>query len=438
MGDNNMKLTRRAVLGGAVLATTGLTNVTLALAADPIKVWHHGGRGDGERGRMEQLIKDWNAANPTMPAVLEIQPEGAYNEQVQAAAASGGLPDLLDFDGPNYANYVWSGYLQPLNGLVSDAVIADVIPSLIAQGTYAPDGKLYSLGMGDSGLAIWGRKSLLEKASVRIPKGVDDAWTMAEFEDALAKLQKVEGIKYALDIKANYGQGEWYTYGFSPIVQSFGGDLIDRTTWKAEGAINGPKAVEAMTHFAGWVKAGYVAPKSEGDDSFYGKKISALSFVGHWMWPAHSKALGDDLVLLPMPNWGGKHVTGNGGWCWGITKSAKDPAATGKLLEFFMSTKNVGDMMQAMGGVPGVKSAAANVDLYKKGGPLSLYLDQLGSGMGYPRPAHPAYPTITGAFAKAVADIIDGKDVKASLAVAAKAIDQNVADNKGYPPFSKI
>ena len=90
---------------------------------------------------MEALIKEWNAANPDMPAVLEVQPEGAYNEQVQAAAASGGLPDLLDFDGPNYANYVWSGYLQPLNGLVSDATIADVIPSLIAQGKYAPDGK---------------------------------------------------------------------------------------------------------------------------------------------------------------------------------------------------------------------------------------------------------------------------------------------------------
>ena len=62
---------------------------------------------------MEALVKEWNAANPDMQAVLEVQPEGAYNEQVQAAAASVGLPDLLDFDGQNYANYVWSGYLQP-------------------------------------------------------------------------------------------------------------------------------------------------------------------------------------------------------------------------------------------------------------------------------------------------------------------------------------
>ena len=433
-----MKLTRRAVLGGAVLATTGLTNVTLALAADPIRVWTHGGKGDGERAILDGMIADWNKLHADMPASLEAQPEGAYNEQVQAAAASGGLPDLLDFDGPNYANYVWSGFLSPLNDVISKEKMDDVIPSLIAQGTYAPDGKIYGIGAGDSGLAIWGRKSILDKAGVRIPKGVDDAWTMAEFEDALAKLQKVEGIKYALDIKANYGQGEWYTYGFSPIVQSFGGDLIDRTTWKAEGAINGPKAVEAMTHFAGWIKAGYVAPKSEGDDSFYGKKTAALSFVGHWMWGAHSKALGDDLVLITMPNWGGKHVTGNGGWCWGITKSSKQAENTGKLLEFLLSTDNVAKLMSSAGGVPGVKSAAPKVDLYKEGGALNLYLAQLNSGMGYPRPAHPAYPTITAAFAKAVADMIDGKDVKASLDEAAKKIDQDITDNKGYPPFSKI
>jgi multiple sugar transport system substrate-binding protein len=88
------KLTRRTAILGALMASTAFGGV--ALAADPIKVWHHGGRGDGERGRMEALIKEWNEKNPTIPAVLEVQPEGAYNEQVQAAAASGGLPDLLD------------------------------------------------------------------------------------------------------------------------------------------------------------------------------------------------------------------------------------------------------------------------------------------------------------------------------------------------------
>ena len=407
-----------------------------ALSADVLRVWHHGGRADNERERMNALVDKWNKANPSMPAKLEIQPEGSYNEQVQAAALSGNLPDLMDLDGPNYANYVWSGYLAPMNGLVSKKTIDDMLPSLISQGTYPPDGKVYCLGQGDSGLSIWGRKSLLTAAKVRIPKGVDDAWTLAEFEDALAKLKAQPGIKYALDVKLNYGQGEWYTYGFSPWVQSMGGDLIDRKSWKAEGTMNGPAAVKALTLLQGFVKKGYIAPASEGDDSFYGKKTAALSYVGHWMWPAHSKAFADDLVLLPMPKFGAKAVTGNGGWAWAINGKGKQKEATGKLLEFLLSTDNVAELSTAMGGVPGVKSAAPKVDLYKAGGPLALYIDQLAK-VSVARPAHPAYPTITGAFAKAVSDVVDGNDVKGALDKAAKKVDDDIADNKGYKPFGK-
>ncbi len=425
------KLTASLVVAGAVSLLAGS-----AWAGD-IKVWHHGGKGDGEREKIGKMLEEWNAAHPDSKATLEILPEGAFNEQVQAAALAGNLPDLLDFDGPNYANYVWSGYLLPLNDIVGKATIDNMIPSLIAQGTYGPDGKLYSLGMGDSGLGLWGNKAMLTKAGVRIPKGTDDAWTLAEFEDALAKL-KASGIATPLDVKLNYGKGEWYTYGFSPIIQSMGGDLINRTTWKSGGTLDGDAAVNAMTHFQSWVKNGYVVPAAAGDDAFYGKKAAAISFVGHWMWPAHSKALGDDLVLIPMPKWGDKQVTGNGGWCWGVTAKAKDPAMVGKLVEFLLSDKILGPFMESQGGPPGTKSITAASKLYGQGGKLQVYADQLSKGIGFPRPVHPAYPIITAAFAAAVADIVDGKDVKASLSKAAADIDQNIADNKGYPPFGKM
>lgn len=431
-----MKLRTLAKLTSGLLLASALAGFAGGAIAGDIKVWHHGGRGDGEREKIAKMLEAWSTAHPESKAVLEILPEGAYNEQVQAAALAGNLPDLLDFDGPNYANYVWSGYLTPLNEIVGKATLDNVIPSLIAQGTYGPDGKLYSLGMGDSGLGLWGNKAMLTKAGVRIPKGVEDAWTLAEFEDALAKL-KTSGVATPLDVKLNYGKGEWYTYGFSPIIQSMGGDLIDRTAWKSTGTLDGAASVDAMTHFQSWVKAGYVVPGAAGDDSFYAKKTSAISFVGHWMWPAHSKGLGDDLVLIPMPKWGAKQLTGNGGWCWGVTKSSKDPKAVGALIEYLLSDPVLGPFMESQGGPPGTKSVTAASKLYGKGGALQVYADQLSGGIGFPRPVHPAYPVITAAFAQAVADIVDGKDVKSALSKAAADIDQNIADNNGYPPFGK-
>ncbi|MBX2878317.1 MAG: sugar ABC transporter substrate-binding protein [Granulosicoccus sp.] len=423
-----LKLTATA----ALLATLTLSNA--ALAADII-VWHHGGRGDGERETIQKQIVEWNRQNEDK-AILEVLPEGSYTEQVQAAALAGKLPDLLDFDGPNYANYVWSGYLQPLNGLVSQSVIDGVSPGIIAQGTYPADGKLYSLGQNDSGLSIWGRKSLLEAAGVRIPTSSADAWSGAEFEEALDKLQALDGIEYALDVKMNYGKGEWFTYGFSPIVQSYGGDLINRTTWRAEGTLNSDASVKAMTAFQSWVKDGHVAPASTGDDTFFGQKTSALSFVGHWMWGAHSKAFGDDLVLLPMPNFGGTHVTGNGSWTWGVTKSSKDAKHAAKLLEFLLADERLA-VWEGNGAPPSTLSAMANSPKFGKGGALNMYTQQLSSGIAVPRPAHPAYPVITASFAQAVADIADGADVAEALTKAAQAIDEDIEDNEGYPPFGQ-
>jgi multiple sugar transport system substrate-binding protein len=184
------------------------------------------------------------------------------------------------------------------------------------------------------------------------------------------------------------------------------------------------------------VNKGYVVPASAGDDALYGKKNAALALVGHWMWTPHSEGLGDDLVLLPMPKFGDAHATGMGSWCWGITQTSSNPEATGRLLEFLLTDDEILPLTNRNGAVPGTKTAIAKSDLYKSGGALSLFVDQLDS-IAVPRPVHPAYPTITAAFAQVVADAIDGADVAASLAKAAADVDQDIDDNQGYPPFAE-
>jgi multiple sugar transport system substrate-binding protein len=282
-------------------------------------------------------------------------------------------------------------------------------------------------------LGIWGNKAYLEKAGVRIPTGVKDAWTREEFDDALAKLKALPEVEYPLDLKINYGVGEWYPYGLAPILQSFGGDLIDRSDYQsAEGVLNGPEAIEAMTWFQNLFKQGYVNPEPAGDDSFYGTKTAALSLVGNWMWVPHKEALGDDLLLLPMPKFGPRHVTGMGTWNWGITSSCPNPDAAWKFLEFLHTPESILKVTEVMGSVPSRNSAAAQSDLYKEGGPLHLYIQQLNT-IALERPVTPAYPTISQAFAEAVANIVAGADVKTQLDNAVQRIDQDIQDNEGYP-----
>lgn len=404
-----------------------------AAAEQPVTVtvWFHSGKGE-EREVLDAQVKTFNEAHKDIQIDAVRLPEGSYNDQVNAAALAGDLPCLLDFDGPFLYNYAWSGYLRPIDEYVSDELRNDFLPSIIAQGTYG--GRLYSLGTFDSGLAIWGNKAYLEKAGVRIPTSIEDPWDMNEFMDALEKLQALDEVEYAIDFKMNYGQGEWYTYGFSPIIQSFGGDLIDRTTYQsADGVLNGPEAVAAMEWFQSLFQKGYANPAPAGDDDFYIKKITALSWVGHWMWTPHHENLGDDLVLIPMPKLGEKAVTGMGSWNWGITSTCEHPDEAWQFLEFLISPEEILHMTNANGAVPARKSAIAMSELYAKGGPLNIFVQQLEGGVAVPRPVTPAYPVITESFAAAVQNIVNSADVKTELDKAVQAIDQDIQDNQGYP-----
>ncbi len=396
-----------------------------------IEVWFHSGKGE-EREVLNTQIEEFNSMQDEVFVNATMLPEGSYNDQVSAAALAGDLPDLLDFDGPYVYNYAWAGHIIPMDGYISAEMKADILPSLIAQGTY--EGKLYALGTFDSGLSIWANKAYLEKAGVRIPTSMEDRWSFAEFNDALAKLKALPETDYVIDLKMDYGQGEWYAYGFSPIVQAFGGDLIDRSDYQsAEGVINGPEAVAAMEWFQDLFNKGYAVAQPAGDDDFYGKKNCALALVGHWMWQPHSQGLGDDLVLLPMPEMKKTAVTGMGSWCWGLTSQSKNPDAAWKFLEYIMQPSQTLFMSNGNGAVPARISALARSSLYGKGAPLEVFTQQLNSDVAVPRPVTPAYPVISSAFAEAVQNIITGADVKSELDRAAAIIDQDIEDNSGYP-----
>jgi len=396
-----------------------------------VEVWFHSGKGE-EREVLNAQVQEFNTMQDIYEVNAVLLPEGSYNEQVSAASLADDLPDLLDFDGPFVYNYAWAGYLKPMDEYVSPELKSDLLPSILAQGTY--DGKLYALGTFDSGLAIWGNKTYLEEAGVRIPAGINDAWDLAEFNDALVKLQALPQVEHAIDFKMNYGQGEWYSYGFAPIIQSFGGDLIDRSDYmSADGVLNGPDAVKAMTWFQELFTKGYASKLPAGDDDFYGSKTSALSWVGHWMWGPHNESLGKNAILIPMPKLGQKAATGMGSWCWGITSQSENPDGAWAFLEHLMQPSQILFMTNANGAVPSRKSALAQSKLFAEGGALEIFVQQLEGGVAVPRPITPAYPVITASFAEAIQNIVTGADVQSELDKAVASIDQDIADNKGYP-----
>jgi len=389
-------------------------------------VWAHAGQPE-ERKTLEKQVKRFNNVQGQVQIKLTILPEGSYNAQIQAAALAGDFPDILEFDGPYIYSYVWQGHLIPIEKLISEETRKDLLPSIIQQGTY--QGHIYSIGTFDSGLGLYGRRSILEQAEIRIPETVEDAWSIEEFERILQILAEGDEDHAILDLKLNY-RGEWYTYAFSPVIQSAGGDLIDRVNYQtADGFLNSDAAVFAMQKLQSWITNEYVDPNLD-EAAFVNGRV-ALSWAGHWEYTRYAEAFSDDLLILPLPDFGKGSRSAQGSWNWGITKKCSDSRAAFKFLEFLLQPEEVLAMANANGAVPATYTAIKASPLYGENGPLKLFVRQLES-VTVPRPQTPAYPVITSVFQDAFDDIRNGAVVKTTLDQAVTVIDQDIQDNKGY------
>ena len=175
-------------------APAGAAELKMMFQGDPYKI-----------DAISAAVKGFEAANPGTTVELIHSPHDSYNEKIGAAVSAGQLPDILELDAPFLSNCVWSGFLRPIDGLIDKALLDDMTASNISQGTYPPDGKLYATSLIDSTVVLYASKKQLESLNIRIPTGIDDAWTGEGFQEILKTLSTAEGVKWPIDLFRGYG-----------------------------------------------------------------------------------------------------------------------------------------------------------------------------------------------------------------------------------------
>ncbi|GAA1978246.1 extracellular solute-binding protein [Isoptericola halotolerans] len=388
-----------------------------------LTMWTHSAGNPAELEVYEQIIADFNASQDDYEVVTEAFPQGAYNDAIVAAAAANDLPCLLDMDGPIVPNWAWAGYIQPLD--LDPAVTDSLLPTAV--GTYQDE--IYSAGYWDAALAIFARQSVLEDNGIRIPTA-DDPWSVDELDEALATLQDA-GYDTPLDIGAE-DTGEWWSYAYSPMLQSAGGDLVDRDTMlTADGALNGPEAVDFFTWFQGAFEQGWASDSGTvGNEEFNNDEV-ALSYTGVWNAMDSLDAVGDDLLILPPPDFGDGPRIGGGSWQWGISSTCNAPDGARAYLEFSFADEYVtafADNQVVIPATPGAVEASVH---FSPDGDLRPFVE-LSERFALLRPETPAYPVISSTFEKAAKDIMNGADIPSTLDGAVAEIDANIESNDGY------
>lgn len=389
-----------------------------------VTVWTMHAGVQEELDVINQAATDFEASQDKYKVKVQAFPQDSYNTSVNSAASSGSLPCILNVDGPNVPNWAWADYLQPLADL--DERAQDFLPGARASW----NGKLYAVGPYDVSLVFLARKSALEKAKVRIPD-VSNPWTQDEFMSALKALKEQGDYKYAADFNTGFDPGEWWPYAYSPMLQSFGGDLISRTDYKsADGVLNGPEAVAWAAWFQQLIRDGYI-PGTSGKDAqadFLNGK-SAMVWNGSWgSKSAMESDIADDIVFLPPPDLGNGPKVGSQSWQWAVSKTCKNTEGAMEFMKFFLDDKYVAAQASAAGTIPATDGAAAMMPGYEPDGKYDVFR-QIAKAYATPRPETPGYPFISTTFAKATQDIVNGGDAQQALDQAVREIDENQKSN---------
>lgn len=417
-------MTRTNLMAGTIFASALATG---AAAQTELSMWYHGAGNEVESDIINGIVSDFNESQDEWKVSLQSFPQGSYNDSVIAAALAGNLPDILDVDGPVMPNWAWSGYLQPLP--IDETIIENFLPG--TKGEW--DGKLYSIGLWDAAVAMVTRQSYLEEHGIRIPT-LEEPWTLEEFDAALVTLQDSGDFQYPLDLGMAW-TGEWYPYAFSPFLQSFGGDIIDRETYAtAEGALNGDAAVE----FGEWWQSlferdlvpGTSQDPADRENGFVEGKY-AISWNGNWAAKNILEAYGDDTLFLPAPDFGNGPVIGAASWQFGVSAESEHPEGAAAFIEFALQDQYMADFSNGIGLIPPTPSSAEMTENYKEGGAMAVFYE-LSEEQGMLRPVTPGYVVAAKVFEKALADIANGADVVDTLDAAVDEIDSDIERNSGY------
>ena len=260
------------------------------------------------------------------------------------AAASGNVPDVqFLFNGIYHMENVWLGYLDPLQGLVSDDTITHGGGTVLSNF----QGKSYRTGFYSIGFGIEYNKALFEKAGLD-PEAPPKTWD--EFTAACDKL-KAAGIQPISGGVKDGFLGEWYLV--NSLTQNLDSPADAINLFIGELDWNDPRYHQHWDKLAELKSKGYINDDATSLELYQGIQQfdngkSAMCFNTTPALPNSQQKLGADKVgFIVMPTFGQGKMAGipildtQG---FGIPSKAKDKQSAALLIDFMHSP----DRLQAM------------------------------------------------------------------------------------------
>ncbi|MEU8516253.1 extracellular solute-binding protein [Kitasatospora sp. NPDC048722] len=225
-----------------------------------------------EAPNYQELVKKFEAANPTIKVDFVNVPFDQAQNKLQTAMGAKGAPDVFRSEVGWTAAFAKAGYLEPLDGTPAAADTSAFQPSLVQQAKY--DGKLYGVPLVTDTLGLLYNKDLFAKAGI-----TDAPKTWDELKADAATIKDKDGVD-GFWLKAADG------YYAMPFLFGEGTDTVDaagkKITVTSPEAVKGIETYKSMFTSPGTVKADVTTDAyAHMMDAFNSGKVAAI-IQGPW------------------------------------------------------------------------------------------------------------------------------------------------------------
>ncbi len=240
---------------------------------------------DAELEAADQLIADFEEANPHISVDHQVIPWDGYPTTLQTRLAGGETPDVMFLSQLWYQGFAELGALAELDSAASaDAEfdVADFNPELLESGRY--DGQLYWLPYGLDMQVLFYNADMFAEAGLDVP---DETWTWEDLRSAAAELTVDENDDGRIDQYGLIAQND-FASGWNWIWQNGGQVLNDERTG---GEMSSPATVEALSFFEAMMNEDQSIPNPEvisdlGYTTAFTGENAAMGIYGHYLVPA--------------------------------------------------------------------------------------------------------------------------------------------------------
>ncbi len=291
-----------------------------------LNLWYW--QSDMEQAWNENLIADFEAANPGVKIKLTIIPWGEYWQKVQAAAVSNSLPDLMVMSVAYIEQYAKAGVVTDLKDYIDRDLDRSEYYEFAMETTRLSDGHEYGMPWNIVENCLYYNKDMFDDAGIPYP---DETWTWDTLRQAAIALTDPSKNQYGFSMTTSDETA------FDSLVYSYGGAIVSADL--RECVIDQQGAVDAVNFLRAMVLDDKcMVPPSEdatGISNFTTGLVS-MAVDGCWSLQATSTAtdLNWDIAPIPAGPAGSKPRAWSDSIC--ITKDCSDPELAWDFIAFLV------------------------------------------------------------------------------------------------------